>query len=162
MKKKESIRPTVNGKKMKIKWFDVFITTLAIVVIGGFFVWVAMHIYQEEKLENEMTEKYKASLPAPGIAVDHKLVCMVNNMYMGMAQIPVVVQNKTYYGCCEKCVHDLNSDETVRFAVDPYSKAKVDKAFAFITMSPLKPGTILYFESKENLRNYFKRQEKNN
>ncbi|MEO5599379.1 MAG: TRASH domain-containing protein [Cyclobacteriaceae bacterium] len=72
----------------------------------------------------------------------------VSNAEAGTDQIPVMVLNKTYYGCCEKCVRDLNTDETVRFAVDPYSKQTVDKALAFITMSPAKPGNILYFESE--------------
>lgn len=157
MKRKEIIKPTTNSKKKKIKWFDVFITALAIIVIGGFFVWLVVHTYQQEKHESEMREKYKATLPAPGISIDHKLVCMVNNMYMGTDQILVTVQNKTYYGCCEKCVHDLNTDETVQFAIDPYSKTKVDKAFAFITMSPAKPGTILYFESEQNAKKYLKK-----
>lgn len=140
-----------------MNWSGVLSTLFAIVAIGGFIVWLGVHTYRQEKHENEKHEDFKATLPAPGISIDRKLVCMVNNMYMGTDQIPVTVQNKTYYGCCEKCVHDLNSDESVRFAVDPYSKAKVDKAFAFITMSPVKPGAVLYFESKESAKKYLKK-----
>lgn len=140
-----------------MKWNDILITAFAIVVIEGFFVWLVVRTYVQEKHEFEMREAYKASLPSPGVPIDHKLVCMVNNTYMGVDQIPVQIQNKTYYGCCDKCVRDLNTDETVRLAVDPYSKKKVDKALAFITMSPVKPGNILYFKSEQNANKYLKK-----
>lgn len=158
MKKKQISRPASTGnKKRKIKWNEIFITAFAIVTIGGFFVWLTVHTYQQEKHESEMQEKYKASLPLPGVQLDHKLVCMVNNTYMAVDQIPVMIESKTYYGCCEKCVKDLNTDESVRFAVDPYSNLAVDKALAFITMSPAKPGYILYFESEQNAKKYLQK-----
>ncbi|NOS94167.1 MAG: hypothetical protein HOP30_19800 [Cyclobacteriaceae bacterium] len=158
MKKKQISRPTsVGSKTRKIKWNEVFLTAFAIVMIGGVFVWLAIRVYHQENQENEMKEKYKASLPVPGVQLDHKLVCMVNNTYMGVDQTPVVVQNKTYYGCCEKCVRDLTADESVRFAVDPYSNVSVDKALAFITTNPSKPGAILYFESEQNAKKYLQK-----
>lgn len=45
----------------------------------------------------------------------------------------------------------------VRYAVDPYSKLRIDKALAFITMSPEKLGVILYFEWLENARKYLEK-----
>lgn len=158
MKKKQIGRsPSAGSSKKRIKWDEVFITALAIVLIGGFFVWLTVHTYLQEKHESEMQAKYEATLPVAGEAVDHKLVCMVNNAYMGVDQIPVVVLDKTYYGCCPKCVRDLNTDESVRSAVDPYSHVPVDKARAFITVSPDKSGSILYFESEQNAKKYFKK-----
>ena len=38
-----------------------------------------------------------------GSQVPNELVCMVNNAYMGMPQIAVPVNGKTYYGCCDMC-----------------------------------------------------------
>ena len=143
MKKKQTEKPYTPEKKRGIKWNEVSITALAIMAIGGWFIWMVVHIYQQEGHESEMQEAYIASLPPPGVSIDHKLVCMVNNRYMGSDQIPVPIQDKTDYGCSDKCVRDLNTDETVRFAVDPYSKQTVDKALAFITMSSAKPGAIL-------------------
>ncbi|MBN8577906.1 MAG: hypothetical protein J0L66_13260 [Cytophagales bacterium] len=157
MKKKQTYRPPTANKKKRFKWNEIFITAFAIVMIGGWFVWLAVHTYQQEKHESEMKQQYQSSLPVPGTAVDHKLVCMVNNTYMGVDQIPVVVLDKTYYGCCPKCVRDLNTDESVRSAVDPYSHVPVDKARAFITVSPDKSGSILYFESEQNAKNYLKK-----
>lgn len=81
---------------------------------------------------------------------------MVNNMYMGTGQIAVPINEKTYYGCCPKCVKDLNADENTRFAVDPFSKKTVDKAMAFIIISPDMTGAVLYFESEKNAKKYLK------
>lgn len=90
-------------------------------LFGGAFFWMFYSIYSQEKARYKADEEYKASLPTPGEPVSHNLVCMVNNMYMGNKQIAVPVSNKTYYGCCQKCVKDLNTDESTRFAVDPYN-----------------------------------------
>ncbi len=157
MKKKQVARPYTKIKKKRRKWHDVFITTIVIVLIGGFFAWLVVHIYQQEKSEQEALKNYKATLPAPGKKLDHKLVCMVSDIYHCTRQIPIVVSNKVYYGCNQKSVLELNTDEKMRFAVDPYSKKTGDKSLAFITTSPYQPGSILYFESEENLSNYFKR-----
>lgn len=155
MKGKPKARfPGKRGKR-KTKWFDLFITTFVIVLLGGFLVGVVIYNHQQQSREYEMHENLR-SMPVPGQIIDPKMVCMVNNMYMGIDQIPVLVQNKTYYGCCDKCILDLNNDETVRYAIDPYSKVSVDKALAFITMNPAKRGAILYFESAENARKYLK------
>lgn len=157
MKKKQTARPPAGGRKRKFKWSEIFITAFAIVMIGGWFVWLIVHTYQQEKHESDMQQKYQSSLPIPGIAVEHNLVCMVNNMYMGVNQIPVLILDKTYYGCCEKCVKDLHTDQSVRFAVDPYNHVSVDKAYAFITVNPNKSGSILYFESEQNAKKYLKK-----
>ena len=154
MKKKQTVRPSTPNKKRKIKWNEILITAFAIVTIGGVFGWLVVRIYVGEKHEYEMQETYKASLPSPGISIDHKLVCMVSNTYHGVDQRPVMVMDKTYYSCGEKGTKDIQTDKSVRFAVDPYSKLTVDKALAFITMSPVKPGTILYFESEQNAKQY--------
>ena len=162
MKKKQTIKPSTSTGKRKIKWNDVFITALAAVVIVGFFVWFIIHTYRQEKFEQAAKEKYEATLPSPGVALDHKLVCMASDLYHGTDQIAVVVADKTYYGCNQKAVRELNTDQKMRSGVDPYSKSSVDKALAFIAINPNKTGSILYFESEENLRNYFKRNDKNN
>jgi YHS domain-containing protein len=98
----------------------------------------------------------KADAPATVQKVaDPALVCMVNDMDMGKAQIPVVVEGKTYYGCCAMCKERLAKDAAVRSAVDPVSGKKVDKAKAVIGKRP--DGSVVYFESDANLRAYAKR-----
>jgi YHS domain-containing protein len=87
---------------------------------------------------------------------DPSLVCMVNDMDMGKSQIPVVVAGETYYGCCAMCKERLAKDASVRTAVDPVSGKKVDKAKAVIGKRP--DGSVVYFESEKNLRQYAARR----
>ena len=142
------------NRKHKLKLWNVFVNTLAILVFAGAFGWMALSIYSQEKEIFEVDRRYKASLPKSGEAIRHDLVCMVNNMYMGSAQIAVPINGKIYYGCCAKCVQDLNADESTRYAVDPFSKKRVDKAKAYILISPDMTGSVLYFESEKNVKEY--------
>jgi len=153
MNKKRTRKPSSSVKRKKEKRHNIIVIGLIIVMFGGWFGWLSYNIYRQERHDYIVRENLKA-MPLPGTSVDPKMVCMVNNMYMGVDQIPVLVQNKTYYGCCDQCVRDLTTNEAVRFAIDPYSKASIDKAWAFITMDPHKRGAILYFESEENARKY--------
>ena len=78
--------------------------------------------------------------------VDAKRVCMVNNTVFPKDQIPVQVDGKTYFGCCEMCKGKLASDAAARTATDPVSKKAVDKATAVIGATP--DGKVLYFENE--------------
>jgi YHS domain-containing protein len=99
--------------------------------------------------------------PAPPAAVtpaavtrvdDPSLVCMVNDQYMGKAQIPVAVEGKTYFGCCAMCKERLENDAQVRTATDPVSGEPVDKATAVIAQDA--DGKVLYFASADTLGRY--------
>lgn len=83
---------------------------------------------------------------------DPSLVCMVNNTYMGKAQIPVEVDGKTYFGCCPMCKERLENEPDTRFAVDPVTGEKVDKATAVLAQDD--EGAVLYFASEQTLRSY--------
>jgi YHS domain-containing protein len=84
--------------------------------------------------------------------VESKFICMVNDDVYTTEQIPVVIDDKTYYGCCMGCKAKLENDPSIRFAVDPISGAPVDKATAIIGVDIFK--TVYYFESLENLNVY--------
>ncbi len=86
-----------------------------------------------------------------------KKVCMVNDQLFEKDQIPVEVQGKTYYGCCMMCKERLTKDAEIRTAVDPLSGKKVDKAAAVIAARA--DGSVLYFESEENLAKYQKKEK---
>jgi YHS domain-containing protein len=90
--------------------------------------------------------------------VDNKKVCMVTDMVFPRDQIPVQVGSKTYYGCCENCKATLGKDESVRFATDPVSGKKVDKATAVIGAGP--DGSVAYFESEANLQKFIVQRKK--
>ena len=83
---------------------------------------------------------------------DPSLVCMVTNMYMGKAQIPVEVEGKTYFGCCEMCKARLANEPDTRTAVDPVTGEPVDKATAVIARDA--DGSVHYFASQQSLRAY--------
>ena len=77
--------------------------------------------------------------------VEAKRVCMVNDAVFTKDQIPVQVEGKTYFGCCEMCKGRLASDAAARSATDPVSGKAVDKATAVIGATP--DGKVFYFES---------------
>ena len=83
---------------------------------------------------------------------DVSQVCMVNNQFMGRTQIPVTVDGKTYFGCCEMCKGRLARDATARVAKDPVTGKAVDKSSAVIAKND--DGQVLYFENTQNLERY--------
>lgn len=88
----------------------------------------------------------------PLTKVEPKTVCMMNEHAMGKDQIPVEVDGKTYYGCCEMCKKGLAADAAKRVAVDPVSGKQVDKATAVIAAQ--EDGRVFYFENDESLAKY--------
>lgn len=98
--------------------------------------------------ENTSVKQHNPSLTH----VESKYVCMINDQVFNKEQIPVKVEGKTYYGCCEMCKVRLKTDPNSRVATDPVSRKKVDKALAVIGAAP--DGSVYYFESEANLRQY--------
>lgn len=90
--------------------------------------------------------------------VDTPEVCMITNKHMGKAQIAVPIGKKVYYGCCEMCVGTLNKDVKSRYAIDPLTGKKVDKATAVIGAK--KDGAVMYFENQKNFDAYLKKNRK--
>lgn len=94
-----------------------------------------------------------AAATAPGLrVVAPNLVCMVNNRFMGSAQIPTEVEGRTYYGCCPMCSGKLRSEPNMRTAKDPVSGEQVDKATAVIAAT--QGGDVLYFKNEGTLAAY--------
>ena len=86
------------------------------------------------------------------LVADFSQVCMVNNQFMGRAQIPVEVGGRTYFGCCEMCKGRLASDPATRSAKDPVNGKLVDKSSAVIAKRA--SGEVLYFESNATFEQY--------
>jgi YHS domain-containing protein len=84
--------------------------------------------------------------------VESKTVCMINEHAMGKDQIPVEVEGRTYYGCCDMCKKALTTDATKRVAIDPVTHKQVDKATAVIASQ--QDGRVFYFENEANLAKY--------
>jgi len=79
---------------------------------------------------------------------------MINNEFMSKKLIPVEVDGKTYYGCCQACYSMLKNDAKARRAVDPVSGKQVDKATAVIGSLP--NGKVFYFENESSFTSYQK------
>lgn len=101
----------------------------------------------------------RGSTGALTLVTDRSLVCMVNNQFMGRSQIPVTVNGRTYYGCCEMCKGRLANDPASRTSVDPVSQRSVDKATAVIGRA--EDGTAMYFENEQNLVAYSRQGRSN-
>ena len=84
--------------------------------------------------------------------VESKYVCMMTDQQFVKEQIPVEVEGKTYYGCCEMCKAKIKNTPESREATDPVSGNRVDKAEAVIGAAP--DGSVFYFESEENLTQF--------
>lgn len=102
-----------------------------------------------EGLEKETQVK---QLESALIRVDSKYVCMINNQHFNKEQIPIEIDGKTYYGCCEMCKTKLKVDAKSRVAVDPVSGKKVDKALSVIGVTP--DGRVYYFENEKDLQKF--------
>jgi YHS domain-containing protein len=98
----------------------------------------------------------RPALAEPLKRVPSKRVCMVNNTVFDKDQIPVAVDGKTYFGCCEMCKGRLAQDAAIREATDPVSGKSVDKAKAVLGATP--DGKVLYFESEKTFAAYQKRK----
>ena len=81
-----------------------------------------------------------------------RLVCMINDQFMGREQIPVKVGEKTYYGCCPMCKTRLAKEAKARMASDPGTGREVDKSEALIARK--ESGEVLYFENRESFTRY--------
>ena len=84
--------------------------------------------------------------------VEAKKVCMVNNQVFEKDQIPIHVDGRTYYGCCEMCKERLAKDPSARTAKDPVTGKQVDKATALIAALP--DGSVLYFADQASFERY--------
>src|SRR5262245_1055880 len=93
-----------------------------------------------------------SAFAAPLKRVETKKVCMINNQVFEKDQIPVQVEGRTYYGCCEMCKERLAKDKAAREATDPVSGKTVDKAKAVIGALP--DGSVFYFESEATFAKY--------
>jgi len=98
----------------------------------------------------------------PAEKLKTSFVCMMNNKHFATEQIPVEVNGKMYYGCCQGCVESLKNNRAIRYAIDPYSGEEVDKADAYIVLNSDGSQNVLYFKSEENYLNFVKNKGKKN
>lgn len=124
------------------------IAILATAII--FFGFVSCNNQNKQNVETKVEVKKTVVKTKKEAKLKTSLVCFVNNKFMGIDQIPVEFEGKTYYGCCEDCVVKIKNLREVRYAIDPLTGTEVDKALAYIVLSPQGNNDVLYFESENN------------
>ena len=128
-------------------WYARLVTAIALLVFS-------FSAFAGQDHDKKETPKQTSELQL----VEAKMVCMINERVFDKPQIPIKVDGKTYYGCCEMCKKALGSDPSKRVATDPVSGEEVDKATAVI--GSLADGSVLYFENKKNFDAYANRLTK--
>lgn len=136
-----------------------YVVKICCIVVSVF---IFMACGSEQKNETSSTElapkgTLSSNNPKRGDVVPNNLVCMVNDAYMGKKQIEVPYEGKMYYGCCNMCKERIPKDAKVRYAIDPYTLKKVDKATAYIVLIG-DQGEVAYFENEANYRSFKKGQ----
>lgn len=125
-------------------------------LIKGFYAIAILVLFTNSAIAEDSSHKHAHATKA----VESKKVCMVNDKFMGIDQIPVIADKKTYYGCCQNCVDKIQSNQNnVRFAKDPLTGERVDKADAYIVMLTDGSNKALYFKSEKNYQKYLKKME---
>ena len=133
---------------------DRLVNVLTFALLVGIFLFCSVAIYFKEMHKSEKKEIYLNNLPSIEDTISHANVCMEDDLYSSNARIPILVMNKTYYGCNQKAIKYLSSNESLRFAIDPVNKAKIDKATAVISLHPERNGKVIYFGSKQTYNRY--------
>ncbi len=104
---------------------------------------------------------HMTSAPAasgPVTPVNKRMICMITNKAYSKPQLPVTVEGRTYYGCCDMCRHTLKTDASSRYAIDPISGKKVDKSKAVLGKDA--KGSVVYFQNQADFDAYNARQAK--
>lgn len=143
-----------SGTRERGKPSDRLVNILTFALLAGIFLFCSVAIYFQEMHSSEKKEIYLNNLPSLGDTISHANVCMEDDLYSSKERNPVLIMNKTYYGCNQKAIKYLSSNESLRFTIDPVNKVKVNKATAIISLHPDRNGKVLYFESKETYNKY--------
>ena len=91
--------------------------------------------------------------------ISHNLVCSSGNQIKFGSLMPLEIKDKTYWICCDQCKARLLYNVNTRYAVDPFSKNRINKADAVIIQNPKSKGMVLYFESMDNFLKYKETQK---
>jgi YHS domain-containing protein len=93
-----------------------------------------------------------SALAVTGNVDKKEYVCMMQDMVLGKAGIPIQYAGKTYYGCCEMCKEKIkNEPQKYTRATDLVSRKPVDKSESFIYSVD---GTAYYFGSDANRKSF--------
>ena len=127
----------------------ILITTFAINVNAGNF--EEPRYAGQNTFENRFKSTSKDMLHSIR-EVSPSSVCMVNNKALDSEQEAFKIGNDTYYGCCKMCSKKFAKDDSKRYAIDPVSGVKINKANAILGAD--SKNNVHYFENRENLNRH--------
>ncbi|RZT91301.1 hypothetical protein EV201_3115 [Ancylomarina subtilis] len=92
-----------------------------------------------------------------GEIITDSMVCMLRGDIKSRPTLPIEINSKTYWGCCQNCLGKLMRNENnALFALDPFSGQSVDKADAIIRQDPQNNKRVFFFKSNETYNQYLK------
>lgn len=114
-------------------------------------------VLKNKNVAKEKTVQVVGKELAPGvIMLPNNQVCMVNDAFKPAEQIPVIVNGKTYYGCCQGCVDALKTNDLARTTTDLATGERIDKATSVAILKPGSKEQVLYFANEVNAIKYVK------
>lgn len=125
--------------------------------IGLFFLIVTVISFLVSFLEDNANQNLLRSYENQ--EVPHNKVCSVGNEIKFDRLNPLVIEDKTYWICCDRCKARLENNINTRFATDPFSKKRINKADAAIIQNSKSKRMVLYFESIDNFLKYKEAQK---
>jgi hypothetical protein len=121
---------------------------VASVLFFALLVYYGVPAIKYQSNQNSLNELYNQEL-----AINK--VCMAGNEIKFKVINPVKIEGKTYWACCNKCEAKLNNNlNDIRYATDPFSKEKINKADAVVVQNPIKKGRVLFFKTYNNFEKY--------
>ncbi|MUP39402.1 hypothetical protein [Labilibaculum euxinus] len=128
----------------------------ALLILGLIILLVAIVVYAPVINERDKSETLKFS-SFEGKEMLDNMVCMVRGDIKSKSTLPIQIEDKTYRGCCQKCMDKLERNvNNIRFTIDPITGQSINKADAVIKQDPHDNKRVLFFKSNETYNQYLK------
>lgn len=124
-------------------------------IILGLLVFLAAIIVYAPLLNDEVNDEHINYSSLEGEIIPNRFVCMLRGDVKSRPTLPIEVNSKTYWACCQNCLGKLQRNENnVLFAIDPLSGESVNKADAIIRRDPQNNKRVFFFKSNETYNQY--------
>ncbi|MGZ2369478.1 hypothetical protein ACXR6G_06805 [Ancylomarina sp. YFZ004] len=126
-------------------------------IILGLIVFLAAIIVYAPGLNNSNNDDQIIYVSFEGEIIPDSMVCMLGGDIKTKPTLPIEINSKTYWGCCQNCLGKLQRNENnALYALDPLSGESVNKADAIIRQDPQNNKRVFFFKSNETYNQYLK------
>jgi YHS domain-containing protein len=130
--------------------------TRGLLLLVGIMVIAAIALYGPQLNSKSIPEVINYS-SFEGEIIPDSIICMVRGDIKSKGSLPIQIEGRTYYGCCEKCLTKLEQNiDNIQYAVDPVSGQTFSKADAIVRQDPQDHKRVLFFKSDETYDQYMK------